>query len=87
MKYEYEDVHMLFKKMAIDTKELWNTMSKVDELLHDPEFEETLKTFSWDELETLDRFFRIHHKYALELTQAKNDVDDFIKYLKNVDII
>ena len=36
MKYEYEDVYMLFKKMAIDTKELWNTMSKVDELLHDP---------------------------------------------------
>ena len=46
MKYEYEDVHMLFKKMAIDTKELWNTMSKVDKLLHDPEFEETMKTFS-----------------------------------------
>ena len=46
MKYEYEDVHMLFKKMAIDTNELWNTMSKVDELLHDPEFEETMKTFS-----------------------------------------
>ena len=22
MKYEYEDVHMLFKKMAVDTKEL-----------------------------------------------------------------
>ena len=32
MKYEYEDVHMLFKKMANDTKEWWNTMSKVDEL-------------------------------------------------------
>ena len=70
MKYEYEDVHMLFKKMAIDTKELWNTMSKVDELLHDSEFEETLKTFSWDELETLDSFFRIHHKYALELREV-----------------
>ena len=47
MKYEYEDVHLLFKKMAIDTKELWNTMSKVDELLHDPEFEKAMKTFSW----------------------------------------
>ena len=70
MKYEYEDVHMLFKKMAIDTKELCNIMSKVDELLHDPEFEETMKTFSWDELETLDRFFRIHHKYALELREV-----------------
>ena len=32
--------------------------------------EETLKTFSWDELETLDRFFRIHHKYALELREV-----------------
>ena len=70
MKYEYEDVHMLFKKMAIDTKELWNTMSKVDELLHDTEFEEVMRTFSWDELETLDRFFRIHHKYALELREV-----------------
>ena len=37
MKYEYEDVHMLFKKMAVDTEEHWNTMSKVDELLHDTE--------------------------------------------------
>ena len=70
MKYEYEDVHMLFKKMVINTKEMLFTMSKVDELLHDPEFEETLKTFSWDELETLDRFFRIHHKYALELREV-----------------
>ena len=67
MKYEYEDVHMLFKKMAIDTKELWNTMSKVDELLHDPEFEETMKTFSWEQLETLDRLFALHNEYALEL--------------------
>ena len=70
MKYEYEDVHMLFKKMAVEAKQLWNTMSKVDELLHDSEFEETLKTFSWDELETSDRFFRIHHKYALELREV-----------------
>ena len=70
MKYEYEDVHMLFKKMAVDTKQLWSTMSKVDELLHDSEFEETLKTFSWDEVEQLDRFFRIHHKYALELREV-----------------
>ena len=67
MKYEYEDVHLLFKKMAIDTKELWNTMSKVDELLHDPEFEETMKTFSWEQLETLDRLFALHNEYALEL--------------------
>ena len=67
MKYEYEDVHMLFKKMAIDTKELWNTMSKVDELLHDPEFEEIMKTFSWEQLENLDRLFALHNEYALEL--------------------
>ena len=67
MKYEYEDVHILFKKMAVDTKELWNTMSKVDELLHDPEFEETMKTFSWEQLETLDRLFALHNEYALEL--------------------
>ena len=70
MKYEYEDVYMLFKKMAIDTKELWNTMSKVDELLHDPEFDEVMKTFSWDEveqLENLDRLFALHNEYALEL--------------------
>ena len=67
MKYEYEDVHMLFKKMAIDTKELWNTMSKVDELLHDPEFEKAMKTFSWEQLENLDRLFALHNEYALEL--------------------
>ena len=67
MKYEYEDVHMLFKKMAVETKELWNTMSKVDELLHDPEFEEVMKTFSWEQLENLDRLFALHNEYALEL--------------------
>ena len=70
MKYEYEDVHMLFKKMVINTKEMLFTMKQVEDLLHDPEFEETMKTFSWDELETLDRFFRIHHKYALELREV-----------------
>ena len=69
MKYEHEDVHMLFKKMAIDTKQLWSTMSKVDELLHDPEFEETLKTFSKDEVEQLDRFFRIYNKYGIKLRE------------------
>ena len=69
MKYEYEDVHMLFKKMSIDTKELWNTMSKVDELLHDPEFEETLKTFSMDKVEELDRLFRIHNEYMIKLRE------------------
>ena len=60
---------MLFKKMAIDTKELWNTMSKDDELLHDPEFEEVMRTFSWDEVEQLDRFFRIYNKYGIKLRE------------------
>ena len=67
MKYEYEDVHLLFKKMAVETKELWNTMSKVDKLLHDPEFEKAMKTFSWEQLENLDRLFALHNEYALEL--------------------
>ena len=70
MNYEYQDVNSLFKKMVIDTKEMLFTMKQVEDLLHDPEFEETMKTFSWDELETLDRFFRIHHKYALELREV-----------------
>ena len=69
MKYEYEDVHMLFKKMAVETKELWNTMSKVDELLHDPEFDEVMKTFSWDEVEQLDRFFSIYNEYGAKLRE------------------
>ena len=69
MKYEYEDINLLFKKMAVETKELWNTMSKVDELLHDPEFEEVMRTFSWDEVEQLDRFFRIYNKYGIKLRE------------------
>ena len=69
MKYEYEDVHMLFKKMAVETKELCNTMSKVDELLHDPEFDEVMRTFSWDEVEQLDRFFRIYNEYGAKLRE------------------
>ena len=67
MKYEYQDVNSLFKKMVIDTKEFWYTMDKIDKLLHDPEFEETMKTFSWEQLETLDRLFALHNEYALEL--------------------
>ena len=70
MKYEYEDINLLFKKMVINTKEMLFTMKRVEDLLHDPEFEEVMRTFSWDELETLDRFFRIHHKYALELREV-----------------
>ena len=69
MKYEYQDVYLLFKNMAIETKELWHTMKQVDDLLHDPEFEETLKTFSKDEIEQLDRFFRIYNKYGIKLRE------------------
>ena len=69
MKYEYEDVHMLFKKMVINTKEMLFTMKQVEDLLHDPEFEETLKTFNKDEVEQLDRFFRIYNKYGIKLRE------------------
>ena len=67
MKYEYQDVNSLFKKMVIDTKEMLFTMKRVEDLLHDPEFEETMKTFSWEQLENLDRLFALHNDYALEL--------------------
>ena len=47
--------------------------------------------FIWENLEKVETedeiVSMVIDKYALELTQAKNDVDDFIKYLKNVDII
>ena len=69
MKYEYEDVNLLFKKMVIDTKEFWYTMDKIDKLLHDPEFEETLKTFSMDKVEELYRLFRIHNEYMIKLRE------------------
>ena len=69
MKYEYQDVHLLFKKMVIDTKEFWYTKDKIDKLLHDPEFEETLKTFSMDKVEELDRLFRIHNEYMIKLRE------------------
>lgn len=67
MNYEYPKVHLLFKKMVIDTKEMLFTMKQVEDLLYDPEFEETMKTFSWEQLETLDRLFALHNEYALEL--------------------
>ena len=67
MKYEYEDVNLLFKKMVINTKEMLFTMKRVEDLLNDPEFEETMKTFSWEQLENLDRLFALHNEYALEL--------------------
>ena len=69
MKYQYQDVNSLFKKMVIDTKEFWYTMDKIDKLLHDPEFEETLKTFSMDKVEELDRLFRIHNEYMIKLRE------------------
>ena len=69
MKYQYQDVNSLFKKMVIDTKEFWYTMDKIDKLLHDPEFEETLKTFSMDKVEELDRLFRIHNEYTIKLRE------------------
>ena len=69
MKYKYQDVNSLFKKMVIDTKEFWYTMDKIDKLLHDPEFEETLKTFSMDKVEELDRLFRIHNEYMIKLRE------------------
>ena len=67
MNYEYQKVHLLFKKMVGNVKDLYHIMTKVEELLHDPEFEETMKTFSWEQLETLDRLFALHNEYALEL--------------------
>ena len=70
MKYEYQDVYLLFKKMAVETKELWHTMKQVDDLLHDPEFEKVMMTFNKDELEQLDRFFRIYDKYGIELREV-----------------
>ena len=67
MKYEYEKVHLLFKKMVGNVKDLYHIMTKVEELLHDPEFEKAMKTFSWEQLENLDRLFALHNEYALEL--------------------
>ena len=69
MKYEYQDVNSLFKKMVIDTKEMLFTMKRVEDLLHDPEFEETMKTFSMDKVEELDRLFRIHNEYMIKLRE------------------
>ena len=69
MKYEYQDVNSLFKKMVIDTKEMLFTMKQVEDLLHDPEFEETMKTFSMDKVEELDRLFRIHNEYMIKLRE------------------
>ena len=69
MKYEYQDVNSLFKKMVINTKEMLFTMKQIEALLHDPEFEKTLKTFSMDKVEELDRLFRIHNEYMIKLRE------------------
>ena len=71
MKYKYQDVNSLFKKMVIDTKEFWYTMDKIDKLLHDPGFEVRLKTFSRDEVEILERLLALYKKYASELNKME----------------
>ena len=43
MNYEYQKVHLLFKKMVINVKDLYHIMTKVEELLHDPVFQVRLK--------------------------------------------
>lgn len=48
-------------------------------------------SFIWNNLETVENEEEIASlvaaKYNLELNEARSDVDDFIKYLKNVNII
>lgn len=48
-------------------------------------------SFIWNNLENVEEIDEIvsmvKDKYNLELSEARSDVDDFIKYLKNVDII
>ena len=69
MKYEYEDVHMLFKKMVINSKEMLSGMKQVDGFLHDPEFKKAMDTFSQEQLEELDRLSSLYDEYALELAK------------------
>lgn len=71
MEYEFQYVHLLFKKMVMNVKDLYHTMSKVDELLHDPGFQVRLKTFSRDEVEILERLFTLYKKYASELNKME----------------
>lgn len=48
-------------------------------------------SFIWNNIENVENteeiVSMIMDKYDLGLNEARNDVDDFIKYLKNVDII
>ena len=71
MKYEYQYVHLLIKKIVINVKDLYHTMTKVDDLLHDPGFEVRLKKFSRDEVEVLERLLALYKKYASELNKME----------------
>ena len=71
MEYEFQYVHLLFKKMVMNVKDLYHTMSKVDALLHNPEFEVKLKKFSRDEVEVLERLLTLYKKYASELNKME----------------
>ena len=71
MNYEYQKVHLLFKKMVGNVKDLYHTMTKVEELLHDPEFQVRLKKFSRDEVEILERLLALYKKYASELNKIE----------------
>ena len=71
MNYEYPKVHLLFKKMVINVKDLYHIMTKVEELLHDPGFQVRLKTFSRDEVEVLERLLVLYKKYASELNKIE----------------
>ena len=71
MNYEYQKVHLLFKKMVGNVKDLYHTMTKVEELLHDSGFEVRLKTFSRDEVEVLERLLALYKKYASELNKME----------------
>ena len=48
-------------------------------------------SFIWNNLENVENeeeiVSMIMNRYNLDLTEVKNDVKDFIKYLKSVDII
>ena len=71
MEYEFQDIHLLLKMMLINVKDLHRTMTKVEELLHDPGFQVRLKTFSRDEVEILERLLALYKKYASELNKIE----------------
>ena len=71
MTYEYPKVHLLFKKMVGNVKDLYHIMTKVEELLHDPDFQVRLQTSSRDEVEVLARLLALYKKYASELNKME----------------